>query len=108
MPFTLQQWDYYYNRFKDSADRGNFPINRLPSEIFHDHVYATFMDDFVGAQALKFWGENNCMWSSDYPHSNMTWPQSRGFIAKQIGELDYETQERLISQNVIDLYRLEL
>ena len=48
------------------------------------------------------------MWSSDYPHSNMTWPQSRAFIAKQIGDLDYQTQERLISQNVIDLYRLEL
>jgi predicted TIM-barrel fold metal-dependent hydrolase len=48
------------------------------------------------------------MWSSDYPHGNMTWPNSRAFIAKQIGDLDYATQERLISQNVIDLYRLEL
>ena len=66
------------------------------------------MDDFVGAQALKFWGENNCMWSSDYPHSNMTWPQSRAFIAKQIGDLDFSTQERLISQNVMDLYKLDL
>jgi hypothetical protein len=28
----------------------------------------------------------------------MTWPQSRAFIAKQIGDLDYETQERLISK----------
>lgn len=108
MPFTIQQWDYYYNRFKDSADRGGFPISRLPSEIFNDHVYATFMDDYVGSQALKFWGDKNCMWSSDYPHGNMTWPQSRAFIAKQIGDLDYETQERLVSQNVIDLYRLAL
>jgi predicted TIM-barrel fold metal-dependent hydrolase len=57
LPFTIQQWDYYYNRFKDSADRGNFPISRLPSEIFNDHVYATFMDDYAGSQALKFWGE---------------------------------------------------
>lgn len=108
MPFTIQQWDYYYNRFKDDPERGGFPINRLPSEIFHDHVYATFMDDYVGAQTLKFWGEHNCMWSSDYPHGNMTWPKSRAFIAKQIGDLDFEKQKRLISQNVIDLYKLEL
>lgn len=109
MPFTLQQWDYYYNRFRKPGDkRGNFPIDRLPSEIFHDHVYATFMDDYVGAQTLKFWGEHNCMWSSDYPHGNMTWPNSRAFIAKQISELDLEKQKRLIAQNVIDLYRLEL
>ena len=71
------------------------------------HVFDR-MDDFVGAQALKFWGDKNCMWSSDYPHGNMTWPNSRAFIAKQIGDLDYAIQERLISQNVIDLYRLEL
>lgn len=109
LPFVLQQWDYYYNRFSKPGDpRGDFPIKRLPSEIFHDHVYATFMDDYVGTQALKYWGRDNCMWSSDYPHGNMTWPHSRAFIAKQIGDLDYATQERLISRNVIELYRLAL
>ena len=66
------------------------------------------MDDYVGSQTLKFWGTDNCMWSSDYPHGNMTWPQSRAFIAKQIGDLDFSTQERLISQNVMDLYKLDL
>jgi predicted TIM-barrel fold metal-dependent hydrolase len=109
IPFTLQQWDYYYNRFNRPGDfQRKFPISRLPSEIFDDHVYATFMDDFVGAQTLSFWGDRNCMWSSDYPHGNMTWPNSRAFIAKQIGALDLEKQTRLISQNVIDLYGLAL
>jgi len=109
MPFILQQWDYYYQRFtKNNDPRGNFPIDRLPSEIFHDHIYATFMDDDCGAHMLKVWGHDNCMWSSDYPHGNMTWPQSRAFIAKQIGDLDYALQEKLISRNCIDLYRLKL
>jgi predicted TIM-barrel fold metal-dependent hydrolase len=66
------------------------------------------MDDFAGSQALKFWGDRNCMWSSDYPHANMTWPNSRAFLAKQIGDLDMERQKRLTSQNVIDLYGLKL
>jgi hypothetical protein len=48
------------------------------------------------------------MWSSDYPHGNMTWPNSRAFVAKQIGDLDAERQRRLTSQNVIDLYGLKL
>ena len=66
IPFILQQWDYYYNRFsKPGSDRGGFPITRLPSEIFHDHVYATFMDDDIGSELLKVWGQDNCMWSSD-------------------------------------------
>jgi predicted TIM-barrel fold metal-dependent hydrolase len=66
------------------------------------------MDDFVGAQALKYWGYKNCMWSSDYPHPNMTWPNSRAFLAKQIGDLDPRKQKRVLSQNVIDLYGLKL
>jgi predicted TIM-barrel fold metal-dependent hydrolase len=110
MPFLIQQMDYYYNRFSNvgQSQTYEFEISRLPSEIFNEHFYATFMDDVVGAHMLKVWGQNNCMWSSDYPHANMTWPHSRAFVAKQIGDLDIETQKRLTSQNVIDLYKLDL
>jgi predicted TIM-barrel fold metal-dependent hydrolase len=85
-----------------------FPISRLPSELFRDHVYATFMDDTVGSQMLAFWGQDNCLWSSDYPHANMTWPHSRAFLAKQIGHLDYDLQARLMAGNVMDLYGLKI
>jgi predicted TIM-barrel fold metal-dependent hydrolase len=109
LPFLIQQWDYYFKRFsRPGQTYTEFPIKRLPSEIFTEHVYATFMDDFVGTQALKYWGERNCMWSSDYPHPNMTWPNSRAFIAKNIGDLPMEKKKRLLSQNVIELYGLEL
>jgi predicted TIM-barrel fold metal-dependent hydrolase len=109
MPFLLQQWDYYYERYiKLGTRKEPLPINQLPSTVFKDHIYTTFMDDQVGAQLLRFWGDHNCMWSSDYPHLNMTWPNSRAFIAKQIGDLDREKQIRVLSQNVIDLYRLNL
>jgi predicted TIM-barrel fold metal-dependent hydrolase len=109
MPFVIQQWDYYFKRnFRSVGSREEFLINRLPSEIFNSHVYATFMDDYVGGQVLKFWGDKNCMWSSDYPHPNMTWPNSRAFIAREIGDLEPARQKRVLSQNVIDLYKLEL
>lgn len=108
-PFMLQQWDYYYNRFrKPGSTHEKFPISRLPSELFRDHVYATFMDDTVGSQMLAFWGQDNCLWSSDYPHANMTWPHSRAFLAKQIGHLDYDLQARLMAGNVMDLYGLKI
>ena len=66
------------------------------------------MDDYVGAQLLNFWGEKKCMWSSDYPHPNMTWPNSRAFLGRQIADLDPEKQKRVMSQNCIDLYKLDL
>lgn len=108
MPFYIQQWDYYYHRNVKHGGAEDFLIHRLPSEIFNEHVYATFMDDFVGGQNLKFWGEHNIMWSSDYPHPNMTWPNSRAFLARQIGDLDPARQKRVLSQNVIDLYKLKV
>jgi predicted TIM-barrel fold metal-dependent hydrolase len=109
LPFLLQQWDYYFDRNrKATPDLAHYKINRLPSEIFQEHVYATFMDDQVGCKALNEWGERNCMWSSDYPHPNMTWPDSRAFAARQIGALPREKQERLLSRNVIELYGLKV
>ena len=111
MPWVLQQWDYYFERYARTGpeiERQQFPIRRKPSEIFAEHFYATFLDDFVGTKALAFWGEKNCMWSSDYPHPNMTWPHSRAFIAKNIGHLPMATKTRLLSGNVIELYGLAL
>ena len=108
MPFYIQQWDYYYKRNMKHGGAEDFLIHRLPSEIFKEHVYATFMDDYVGGQAIKYWGEHNVMWSSDYPHPNMTWPNSRAFLARQIGDLDPARQKLVLSQNVIDLYNLKL
>ena len=108
-PFILQQWDYYYRRnTKPGRPNTDFMITRLPSEIFNEHVYLTFMDDAVGCQALRSWGQKNCMWSSDYPHPNMTWPNSRAFIARQLGDLDDETQTRVLAQNCIELYGLDI
>jgi hypothetical protein len=38
----------------------------------------------------------------------MTWPNSRAFLAQNIGHLPLEKKKRLLSQNVIDLYGLPL
>jgi predicted TIM-barrel fold metal-dependent hydrolase len=109
IPFIVQQWDYYYGRYtRNDKYRQEFPITRKPSEIFVANFYATFMDDYVGSQALTYWGERNCLWSSDYPHPNMTWPNSRAFLARAIGELPTEKKKRLLSENVIELYGLKL
>jgi predicted TIM-barrel fold metal-dependent hydrolase len=108
-PFMIQQWDYYYKRnTKPGHPQADFKIKRLPSEIFNEHVYMTFMDDYVGGQILNFWGDKNCMWSSDYPHPNMTWPNSRAFIARQVGNLPPEKMKQVLSQNVIELYKLDI
>ena len=84
LPFMLQQWDYYFERFRRDRE---LPIKRKPSEIFNEHVYGTFLEDYVGTRFFPWWGEKNCMWSNDYPHFNMTFPHSRQVVEYHLSGL---------------------
>jgi predicted TIM-barrel fold metal-dependent hydrolase len=103
-PFLLQQWDYYFERFRGQRP---IPIKRRPSEIFAEHVYATFLEDYVGTRFFSWWGETNCMWSNDYPHFNMTFPHSRHVVEHHLAGLSKKTRQNLTRENAIRLFRLD-
>ena len=104
LPFTLQQYDYYFERFRR---REPFAIERLPSEIFHEHVFCTWLEDRAGTRQFTWWGQDNLMWSNDYPHFNMTFPHSRANVYYHIGDLPKDVQHKLVRGNAIRLYGLE-
>jgi len=103
LPFILQQWDYYYERFYKKEDLG---IDRHPSEIFFEHVFCTWLEDYSGTRQFTWWGQDNLMWSNDYPHPNMTFPHSRENVLGHIGKLPKEIQLKLVRDNAIRLYNL--
>jgi predicted TIM-barrel fold metal-dependent hydrolase len=105
LPFLLQQWDYYYRRFRD---RNPPPIKQDPSEYFKRQIFATFFNDSVGGRCLEWWGADNCMWSNDFPHENSTWPNSRKVIQRDLGYLPAEKRAKLVCTNVAKLYNLEI
>jgi len=80
----------------------------MPSEIFAEHVYCTFLEDFVGTRAFSWWGDKNCMWSSDYPHYNMSFPHSRENVEKHLSGLSAEKRRKLVRDNAIDLFGLKV
>ena len=106
LPFYLQQWDYYYSG--KQAPSQSIPIDRDPSAYFHDQVLATFFNDPAGGQALSWWGQDNCMWSNDYPHPNSTWPNSRQVIARDLGHLPSDIRAKVVRENVAKLYGLKI
>jgi predicted TIM-barrel fold metal-dependent hydrolase len=105
IPFYLQQWDYYYRRFRETNPP---PIDREPSEYFNRQVYATFFNDAVGGHNFAWWGTDNCMWSNDYPHPNSTWPNSLRVIDRDLGHLPDDTRVRLTRDNVARLYDIKI
>ncbi|MSQ73059.1 MAG: amidohydrolase [Betaproteobacteria bacterium] len=105
LPFMLQQWDYYYRRFRGINQP---PISRDPSEYFAGQLFGTFFRDTVAGHDFEWWGQDNCMWSNDYPHQNSTWPESRKRIEQDLGRLSPETRRKLVCDNVAKLYKLDM
>jgi predicted TIM-barrel fold metal-dependent hydrolase len=67
---------YRRGRFRD----GSVTLDRLPSEVFREHVYLTVMSDRTAIFARAVIGVGNLLWSSDYPHNVSTWPKSAEHI----------------------------
>jgi predicted TIM-barrel fold metal-dependent hydrolase len=103
LPFILQQWDYYFERFRKNGDLG---IDRHPSKIFFEHVFCTWLEDYSGTRQFTWWGQDNLMWSNDYPHPNMTFPRSRENVLGHIGKLPKEIVRKLVRDNAIRLYNM--
>ena len=87
LPFVLEQWDFYVHKGRRHFDRREDRLKLLPSEYFRRQMYATFFNDPVGGHLLSWWGQDNCMWSNDFPHSNSTWPVSHDVIARDLSHL---------------------
>lgn len=56
-------------------------IKHPPSYYFDRNVYASFISDPIGVELRHHPGCKNIMWSSDYPHSETTFPHSHRVIA---------------------------
>jgi len=105
IPFLLDQFDYYCERFRESRPTN---LAKLPSEYFGQQVFSTFFRDPVGSKMLGWWkGVSGCMWSSDYPHANSTWPNSQKVVADNLRYLDEVTFRNVIRGTALRLYSLD-
>ncbi len=96
IPFWLQEFDHYQNA------RQALPLK--PSEYFHRQVSSTFISDHVGGYLLKDFGQDNFMWSSDYPHPASIWPDSGIVIDEDLGHLQPEVREKVVWGNVAGIF----
>lgn len=105
LPFMEQQWDYHYRRFMKVNP---LPLSKSPSEYCREHFYGTFFRDAVAGHNFEWWGQDNCMWSNDFPHQNSTWPESKMYIERTLGHLSPKIRRKLLSTNVAGLYGMDL
>jgi predicted TIM-barrel fold metal-dependent hydrolase len=105
LPFFVDQLDYYYHRYEGKSP---VALERPPSQTFADQVYTTFFRDPNAELVVRQLGAGNLMWSSDYPHGNSTWPESRRVVQERLGALPEDTVHQLVWGNACRLFDIDL
>jgi len=105
LPWMLERLDRGHERY---ALQDNMPTELKPSQYFHRNFSAAFIKDRVGVVSRQFMGVDNLMWSSDYPHTDSTWPRSRECIAADFEGVSAADQRKMTCTNTAKLYGFEV
>ena len=71
-------------------------------------IWATFLDDQVGAAWFETYGADTFMWGSDFPHSDSTWPESQQVIEKNLAGVPEAVARKVLCDNAVSLYGIEV
>ena len=77
-----------------------------PSEYFNRNVYTSFIRDREAVRNRDLAGGRNMMWSTDYPHSETTWPESQKVMEWQFAGLSEDEICPIVHDNAKRFYGL--
>lgn len=101
LPYFVARMDLEWRNLRDKLD---YASAVPPSELFHRQVLVTFEEEALGAQLIPLVGVDSCMWASDYPHTDSTFPNSRHAIEEALGALPGPDRRRITATNCARLY----
>lgn len=79
-------------------------LTEKPSFYMDRQVYSSFINDRTGILARNLPGGHNIMWSSDYPHSETTWPHSHDVIARDFVDIPEADIREIICERARRIY----
>jgi predicted TIM-barrel fold metal-dependent hydrolase len=103
LPFVAEYMDHAVRIHRYWNDVG---LPEPPSFYLRRQVRATFIEDPVGLRERHALGVDTIMWSSDYPHGESTFPDSRGFVARAFAGIPPDETRQMVYENARRLYRL--
>ena len=104
LPHYMYRLDHAWEKYSALTPE---PLPLKPSDYMRRQLWATFQDDPVGPGTYKFFGTNNYMWASDFPHTDSTWPNSRKVIEKDFAGVPEDVTRKIVFENAAKLYRLQ-
>jgi predicted TIM-barrel fold metal-dependent hydrolase len=107
VPHYMYRMDHAYKRHYNWLPAGQ-KLSKLPSEYFRENIYTTFQDDWVAFKTADLMNHERLMWANDFPHSDSTWPWSQEMLARHGSDLKPEQLDRILRDNVRELYDLPI
>jgi predicted TIM-barrel fold metal-dependent hydrolase len=102
---TVEAIDYRVGR-SATYDSERNAYKRKPSEYLRENVYFAFEDSRSVCLTTPYYGEDNYIWSSDYPHFQTIWPNSLAMLEENCEGLKPELPRKLGRDNINKLYKL--
>ena len=100
-------WKYYIDHaYEKHRWWTNTHLPERPSFYADRQVWFTFMEDPAGIEARHACGVDRIMWSSDYPHSETTWPHSQKIVGEIFERVPADEVVRIVRDNCRELYGL--
>ena len=106
IPFILEAMDY---ELEENAPKHFEKLEKLPSQYFRDHWYATFWFEKGHGDLqhlIDIVGEDNVMFETDFPHPTCLYPSPLDSMAEKMATLRPETRRKVMGENAARLYRL--
>ena len=103
VPFWLSRLDAM--KGSGTSRRGGYstPLSMSPRDYYNRQIWVTYIEEEFGVKCREDIGIDRLLWSSDYPHSASTWPESSKFIERDFGE-DISDKRKIVHDNVAALY----
>jgi predicted TIM-barrel fold metal-dependent hydrolase len=102
IPHFMYRLDHAYDRLRHFE---GLTLPMLPSEYMKRNVVATFQFETANVNFTReIFGAENIVWSSDYPHTDSTWPRSRDMIAEAFTGIPTGDVQKIVGGNAARLY----
>src|SRR3954447_26662404 len=92
------------NEWRLLHDKLDYAPSIAPSDLVRRQVTMAFEDDAFAGAAIPLLGADACMWASDYPHTDSTFPNSLHAIHDTLGSLPKADRHKIIATNCARLY----
>ena len=74
--------------------------------MFHRQCYLTGWYDRTGVRTRHHIGVDNIMWSTNFPLTTSSWPDTKDFVARGLDGVPQDERERILWRNAAELYQL--